>query len=91
MEQGAILVKTLAITPISEESMQCWEAHIPELASQALKQAYLQALSISGKVVQARDGQLIETTAEGSVRIIRSIAKPITVSMGAKRTRTRPS
>ena len=73
----------------SEESMQRMEARIPELAGSAVKRAYLQALTTSGKVIEARNGQLIETTAEGTVRVIRSIAKPVAVTMGAKRVRAR--
>lgn len=74
---------------MSEESMQRLEARIPELASSAVKRAYLQALTTSGKVIEARGGQLIETTAEGKVRVIRSIAKPVAVTIGTKRIRTR--
>ena len=37
--------------------------------------------------MEARNGQLVETTAEGTVRVMRSIAKPISVTIGAKRTR----
>ena len=72
---------------MSEESMQRMEAQIPELAGTAVKRAYWHALTTSGKVLEARNGQLVETTAEGSVRIMRSIAKQISVPMGAKRTR----
>ena len=75
--------------PMSEISMQRMEANIPELAGQALRQAYLQALTTSGKVVEARNGQLIETTVEGSVHVIRAIAKPTAVTIGAKRFRAR--
>lgn len=76
---------------MSEESMQRMEAQIPELAGNAVRRAYWQALTTSGKVVEARDGQLIETTAEGAVRVIRTIAKPVAVTMGAKRVRARPA
>lgn len=76
-------------SPMSEESMQRMEARIPELAGSAVKRAYLQALTISGKVIEARNGQLIETTAEGTMRVIRSIAKPVAVTMGTKRVRAR--
>ena len=76
-------------SPMSEESMQRMEARIPELAGSAVKLAYLQALTTSGKVVEARDGQLIETTVEGAVRVIRTIAKPVAVAIGAKRVRAR--
>lgn len=76
-------------TQMSEKSMQRMEARIPELAGSAVKLAYLQALTTSGKVIEARDGQLIETTAEGKVRVIRSIAKPVAVTIGTKRVRAR--
>lgn len=76
-------------TRMSEESMQRLEARIPELAGNAFKLAYLQALTTSGKVIEARQGQLIETTADGSVRVIRSIEKPTQVRVGEKRIRAR--
>lgn len=72
---------------MSEESMRRMEARIPDLAGTAVKRAYLQALTSTGKVLEARNGQLIETTAEGAVRVVRSIAKPISITMGTKRTR----
>ena len=74
---------------MSEESMQRMEARIPELAGGAVKRAYLQALTTSGKVIEARGGKLIEITAEGQVRVIRSIDKPVAVTMGTKRVRAR--
>ncbi|WP_231907237.1 hypothetical protein [Comamonas aquatica] len=74
---------------MSEESMQRMEASIPELAGSALKLAYLQALTINGKVMEARHGKLVETTAEGAVRVIRSIAMPTPVRVGEKRVRAR--
>ncbi len=75
--------------PLSEESMQYMEAHIPELAGSAFARAYYQALTTSGKVLEARDGLLVETSAEGQIRVIRSIAKPLTVELGVKRFRAR--
>ena len=72
---------------MSEESMQNMEARIPSLAQIAVQRARLQVLATSGKVVEARDGQLVETAANGTVRVIRHIAKPIPVALGAKRFR----
>lgn len=69
--------------------MQYMEAHIPELAGSAFARAYYQALTTSGKVLEARDGLLEETSAEGQIRVIRSIAKPLTVEVGVKRFRLR--
>ncbi len=74
---------------MSEESMQRMEARIPELAGSAFKLAYLQALTTGGKVIEARQGQLIETTAEGTVRVIRSIERPTQVRVGERRVRAR--
>jgi len=76
-------------SPISEASMQRMEANIPELAGNALKLARLVALTAGGKVMEARAGQLIETTADGTERVIRSIAKPTEVRAGEKRVRSR--
>lgn len=67
--------------------MQRMEALIPMLANIAVQQARCRALTTSGKVVVARDGQLVETAANGTVRVIRHIAKPIPVALGAKRFR----
>ena len=72
---------------MSEESMRRMEVRIPELAGSALKRAYWQALTNSGKVIEARQGQLVETTAEGDVRVIRNISQPIPVRIGEKRVR----
>ncbi|MDR3065187.1 MAG: hypothetical protein LBV05_06690 [Comamonas sp.] len=74
---------------LTEEAMQRMEARIPELAGFACKLAYLKALTINGKVMEAQQGQLIETTAEGAVRVIRNIAKPIPVRVGEKLVRVR--
>ena len=67
--------------------MQRMEALIPMLAHIAVQRARWHALATSGKVVEARDGQLIETAANGTVRVIRTIAKPMAVAMGTKRFR----
>ena len=74
---------------MSEESMQSMEAFIPMLAHIAVQRACWRALATSGKVVEARNGQLIESYADGTVRVIRTIAKPMAVAMGAKRFRAR--
>ena len=74
-------------SPINEKSMQRMEAFIPTLAHIAVQRARWQALATCDKVVEARDGQLIETAANGTVRVIRTIAKPMAVAMGTKRIR----
>lgn len=67
--------------------MRCMEAFIPLLARIAVLRACWRALVTSGKVVEARDGQLIETAANGLVRVIRTIAEVMAVAMGTKRFR----
>lgn len=69
--------------------MQRMEALIPILAHTAVQRARWQALAMSGKVIEAREGQLIETAANGTVRVIRTIAKPMAVAVGTKRFRAR--
>ena len=57
------------------------------LAHIAVQRARRQALATNGKVVEAHYGQLMETAANGTVQVIRHIAKPIPVALGAKRFR----
>ena len=75
------------ITRMSEESMQRMEALIPMLANIAVQRARCRALTTSGKVVEALDGQLVEMAANATMRVLRHIAKPIPVALGAKRFR----
>ena len=65
---------------MNEESMQRMEAFIPMLAHIAVQRARWQALAISGKVVEARNGQLIGSYADGTARVIPTIAKPVAVA-----------
>ena len=72
---------------LSEQSMQAMEANIPELASAALKRAYYQALTHSGKVLEAVNGNLVETSADGTTRFIRQLPPSIKVTPGTRFTR----
>ncbi len=74
---------------LSEKAMLAMEAHIPELAGNAVKQAYYQALTTSGKVLEVVDGSLVETFAEGGQRLIRDLPAPVAVVPGSKRVRAR--
>ena len=67
--------------------MQRMEALIPMLANIAVQRARCRALTTSGKVLEARDGQLVEMAANATMRVLRHIAKPIPVALGAKRFR----
>jgi hypothetical protein len=74
---------------INERSMLALEARIPELAGSAVKRAYYQALSTSGTVKEAINGQLLETSADGAQRVIRNLPMPMAIALGSKRVRTR--
>ena len=65
--------------------MQRMEALIPTLAHIAVHRARRRALATSGKVIEARNAQLIESYADGKARVIRTIAKPVAVAVGSKR------
>ncbi len=70
--------------------MSSLEAHIPELAQDAVRRAYLQALTTSGQVIEAVEGQLVATSADGNQKVICSLEnKPVPVSLGARRVRKR--
>jgi len=74
---------------LNEKQMQFMENSIPELAGSALKRAYYQALATSGKVVEAIDGKLVETSSDGQRRVLKELSKPIHVAVGTKRVRMR--
>lgn len=69
---------------LTEESMSVLEAGIPQLAQGAFRRAHFQALTRSGKVVRAVNGQLVETFADGSETVVRTIHSPVKFTMGAK-------
>lgn len=69
---------------LTEESMLVLEAAIPKLAEGAFKRAYYQALTRSGKVMRAVNGQLVETHADGTETVIRSIPSPIKAVAGTR-------
>ena len=70
---------------LNEKAMLAMEAHIPELAEAAVRQAYYQALTTHGKVLEASDGRLVETSADGGQRVIRCLVAPVAVVPGSKR------
>ena len=65
---------------MSEESMQRMEALAPTLAHIAVHRARRRALATSGKVIEARNAQSIESYTDGKARVIRTIAKPVAVA-----------
>ena len=69
---------------LTEESMKNLEAGIPRLAEGAFQRAYYQALTSSGMVLRAVNGQLVETHADGTETVIRVIHHPVQVKVGAR-------
>ena len=69
---------------LSEKSMCALEENIPKLARDAFEKAYYDALTNSGKVLRAINGQLVETTAEGLNRVVRNLPQPTAVKIGTK-------
>jgi hypothetical protein len=72
---------------LDETAMQALEAHIPELAETAVRRAYYQALSTDGKVIEAVNGRLVETSADGQQRVIRTLKAPLPVQPGLRLSR----
>ncbi|MGC4366266.1 hypothetical protein [Hydrogenophaga sp. R2] len=72
---------------LDEATLQSLESRIPELAKGAVQQAQARALTRHGKVIEAVNGQLRETTAAGTSRLIGSVPAPTPVSIGLKRVR----
>lgn len=70
---------------LSEQAMQLLERNIPELAGGAFQRAYQLALSSDGKVLEAVNGKLVETSADGTQRVIKKLSRPIPVVPGTKR------
>ncbi|MCL2458083.1 MAG: hypothetical protein FWF31_04395 [Desulfobulbus sp.] len=67
--------------------MSYLEAHIPELAEGAVKQAYCKNLAAGRKMVEAVNGQLIESFPDGSSRVIKPLEAPTPVVPGQRRVR----
>ena len=72
---------------LDESAMQSLEARIPELAEIAVRRAYYQALTSSGKVLEAIDGELVETSISGERRVVGILPPPIPVQRGLKLSR----
>lgn len=71
----------------SEKAQESLESRIPQMAQAAFSQAHLKALAVSGKVLQVSGGRLVELSAEGSVRVIKSVEPSFRVQAGIKRIR----
>ena len=71
-------------SPLSEQAMCTFEENIPKMAQAAFERARLNALTVSGKVLQVLNGQLVELSAEGDIRVIKDLQPSIKVKAGTK-------
>lgn len=77
-------IEESSMTIQDEKTMSFQEACIPELAEGALKQAYYQTMAAGYKVVEAVNGQLVESSPDGSVRVLKSLPKATPVMPGKR-------
>jgi hypothetical protein len=70
-------------TDQSDASLELAEEQIPELAAQAVRQAYTDALAAGQTVLVAEAGFLIEVSPDGGRRIVKPL--PRHVSIGPRR------
>lgn len=69
---------------LDEKSMQVLENNIPKLAEGAVRQAYVQALATGSSVIEVVDGKLVETQADGTFKVLQTIAAGTPVKPGSK-------
>jgi hypothetical protein len=69
---------------LSEKAMCFLEAHIPELAEIAFKQAYWAALASGSSVLISKNGDLVEVFPDGTQKFIKRLPPAIPVTRGQK-------
>jgi len=79
----------IRLKELDEQVMSYLEARIPELAEGAVKQAYCKNLAAGRKVVEAVNGQLVESSPDGSTRVIKPLEAPTPVVPGQRLVRVK--
>ncbi len=69
---------------LTEKALDYLEAHIPELAEVAFKQAYWAALASGSSVLVSEDGNLVEVFPDGTRKFIKKLEPWIPVKRGQK-------
>jgi len=69
---------------LNEASIQFLEAHIPELAEIAVKQAYWQALASGSSVLQCEDGVIYEIFPDGNRQEVKRIPPMTPATIGQR-------
>ena len=72
---------------LDENAMRYLENRIPELAEGAVKQAYCKTLTSGRRVVEAVNGNLVESCPDGSFKVLRALTAPTAVVPGQRRVR----
>ncbi|AJE23577.1 Hypothetical protein Achr_d420 (plasmid) [Azotobacter chroococcum NCIMB 8003] len=79
------LTEKQTMKTLNEKAMRVLEGSIPELASGAVRQAYIRALASGSTVVEVIDGQLVESRPDGSHKVLKTLPPAIPVKPGSKR------
>ena len=69
---------------MDEKAIQFLEEHIPEIAQAAVTQAYWAALASGCKVLQVEGNKIVETSPDGSKKVIKSLPPITRVKKGQK-------
>ena len=69
---------------LDEATVLNLERRIPELAEGAVRQAYSKTLASGRTVVEAINGQLIESHPDGSSKVLKNIHPPTPIAPGQK-------
>lgn len=69
---------------MDEKTQRFLEESIPELAEAAVKQAYWRALAAGHSVLTTENGMLVEVHPDGTKKIIKKLAPPISVVKGIR-------
>jgi hypothetical protein len=79
-----LYVKGGRVMSLSEKALDYLEAHIPELAEVAFKQAYWAALASGSSVLISENGNLVEVFPDGTRKFIKKLEPWIPVKRGQK-------
>lgn len=74
---------------LDEKAMSYLEKRIPELAEGAVKQAYCKTLTSGRRVVEAVNGNLVESRPDGSFKVLKALTAPTAVVPGQRRVRVK--
>ena len=69
---------------MDEKTIEFLEEHIPEMAKAAVTEAYWNALASGHKVLEVDGNNLVETSPDGTKKIIESLAPRKLVQKGQK-------